>query len=75
MNLNVFIMGGHGVYVWSSFILTFFVFLFLYIKTRKTLKKIEKNFVKQTETLSKEQFSDIKKQKIIKEILVSQSKN
>jgi len=68
-------MDGHGIYVWSSFLLTFSVCLFLFLKTRKILKKLEKDFIEETENLSKEQFSDLKKQKIIKEILVSQSKN
>tara|TARA_A100001011_G_scaffold290612_1_gene302072 strand:+ start:245 stop:472 length:228 start_codon:yes stop_codon:yes gene_type:complete len=75
MNLNIFIMDGHGIYVWSSFILTFFTCLFLYLKTKKTMKKLEKDFIEETENLTKEQFSDLKKQKIINEILVSQSKN
>ena len=75
MNLNVFIMNGHGIYVWSSFLLTFLVCLFLFLKTRKTLKKLEKDFIEEAESLTKEQFSNLKKHKIIKEILVSQSKN
>ena len=75
MNLNIFIMDGHGIYVWSSFILTFSICLFLYLKTKKTMKKLEKDFIEETENLTKEQFSDLKKQKIINEILVSQSKN
>ena len=75
MNLNIFIMDGHGIYVWSSFILTFYICLNLYLKTKKTMKKLEKDFIEETENLTKEQFSDLKKQKIIKEILVSQSKN
>ena len=75
MNFNVFIMNGHGIYVWSSFLLTFLVCLFLFLKTRKTLKKLEKDFIEETESLTKEQFSNLKKHKIIKEILVLQSKN
>ena len=35
----------------------------------------EKDFIEETESLSKEQFSNLKKHKIIKEILVLQSKN
>jgi len=75
MNLNFFLMNGHGIYVWSSFLLTFSVCLFLFLKTRKTLKKLEKDFIEETESLTEEQFSDLKKQRIVKEILVSQSKN
>ena len=75
MNLNVFIMNGHGIYVWSSFLLTFLVCLFLFLKTKKTLKKLEKDFIKETQGLSPEQFEDLKKQKVPKEILASYSKS
>tara|TARA_B100001750_G_scaffold179229_1_gene147567 strand:- start:1134 stop:1361 length:228 start_codon:yes stop_codon:yes gene_type:complete len=74
MNLNVFLMNGYGIYVWSSFLLTFLVCLFLFLKTRKTLKKLEKDFIKETQSLSQQQLKDIKKQKIAKEILVSHSR-
>ena len=74
MNINDFIMQGHGLYVWSSFLLTFFICLFLYLRTKKTLKKLEKDFIKETENLSQQQFEDFKKQRIVKEILVSHSR-
>ena len=74
MNLNVFLMNGYGIYVWSSFLLTFLVCLFLFLKTRKSLKKLEKDFIKETQSLSQQQLKDIKKQKIAKEILVSHSR-
>ena len=73
MNFEIFIMNGFGIYVWSAFVFTFLVCLFLYIRTRKTLKKLEKDFIKEANNLSEEQFEDIKKQKIAKEILISHS--
>ena len=75
MNLEILLMNGYGVYVWSSFIFTFVVCLYFYLKTKKTLKKLEKNFIKETETLSKIEFENLKKQKVVREILVSHSKN
>ena len=48
-------MGGYGVYVWSSFVITFLVCGIFYYKTRKTLKKYEKEFAKEIENLSAEQ--------------------
>ena len=75
MNLNVFLMDGYGTYVWSSFILTFLICLFLFLKTKKALKKLEKDFIKETQGLSPEQFEDLKKQKVPKEILASYSKS
>ena len=74
MILDVLLMSGYGIYVWSSFLLTFLICLFLFLKTRKTLKKLEKDFIKETENLSQQQFEDFKKQKIVKEILVSHSR-
>ena len=74
MNLDAFLMNGYGIYVWSSFSLTFLVCLFLFLKTRKTLKKLEKDFVKEAENLSQQQLEDLKKQKITKEILVLHSR-
>ncbi len=74
MNLDVFLMNGYGAYVWLSFLLTFLACLFLFLKTRKTLKKLEKDFVKETQSLSQQQLEDLKKQKIAKEILVSHSR-
>ena len=73
MNFEFLIMNGFGIYVWSAFAFTFIVCLFLYIRTRKTLKKLEKDFIKEANNLSEEQFEDIKKQKIAKEILISHS--
>ena len=75
MNLEILLMNGYGVYVWSSFIFTFVVCLYFYLKTKKTLKKLEKNFIKETETLSKVELESLKKQKVVREILVSHSKN
>ncbi len=74
MNSDVFLMNGYGIYVWSSFLITFLVCLFLFLKTRKTLKKLEKDFIKETQNLSQQQLEDLKKQKVAKEILVSHSR-
>ncbi len=75
MNFEFLIMNGFGIYVWSAFAFTFIICLFLYIRTRKTLKKLEKDFIKEANNLSEEQFEDIKKQKIAKEILISHSRS
>ena len=75
MNFEIFLMDGYGVYVWSSFGFTFLVCLFLYIRTKKTLKKLEKDFIKEAQNLHEEEFEDIRKQKIAKEILISHSRS
>ena len=43
MNFEIFVMNGFGIYVWSSFAFTFLVCLFLFLRTKKTLKKLEKD--------------------------------
>ena len=55
MNLDIFFMNGYGAYVWLSFAITFFVCLFLFLKTRKTLKKLETEFKDEANKLSEEQ--------------------
>ena len=52
---NLFLMNGYGIFVWSSFVLTFLACAIVYYKTRKTLKKYEKEFAKEIENLSANQ--------------------
>mgnify|MGYP001458831431 FL=1 len=49
---NLFLMNGYGIFVWSSFFLTFLTCAIVYYKTRKTLKKYEKEFAQEIENLS-----------------------
>ena len=58
---NLLLMNGYGIFVWSSFILTFIVCAVVYYRTRKTLKKYEKEFAKEIEELS------IEKKKVVLE--------
>ena len=51
MNLNIFFMNGYGLYVWSAFVFTFLVCLILYFKTRKSLRKLERDFKEEVEKL------------------------
>ena len=75
MSFEIFLMDEYGVYGWASFGFTFLVCLLLYIRTKKTLKKLEKDFIKEAQNLPEEQFEDIRKQKIAKEILISHSRS
>ena len=58
---NLLLMNGYGVFVWSSFALTIIVCAVVYYRTRKTLKKYEKEFAKEIEELS------IEKKKVVLE--------
>ncbi len=49
---DLFLMNGYGIFVWSSFVLTFLACAIVYYKTRKTLKKYEKEFAQEIENLS-----------------------
>ena len=51
---DLILMNGYGVFVWSSFIITFLACGVFYYKTRKTLKKYEKEFAKEIDELSTE---------------------
>ena len=52
---NLILMNGYGIFVWSSFFLTFLTCAVVYYKTRRTLKKYEKEFAKEIEELSVDQ--------------------
>ena len=43
--MEFFILDGYGQYVWAAFIFTFVSCFYLYLKTKKELKKQEKIFL------------------------------
>ena len=47
MNLDLFILGGYGQFVWPAFIFTFVICFYLYLKTKKELQTQEKLFLKE----------------------------
>ena len=72
--MNFLLMGGYGLYVWSAFLFTFILCFVFFLRTKKTLKKLEKDFIQETQSFSEQQIKDLKKQRIAKEILVSHSR-
>ena len=74
--INNFInMNGYGIFVWSSFIITFLVCCLVYYKTRKTLKKYEKEFANEIQELSDQQRKTVlSNSKIASKILSSYNK-
>ena len=50
--MNLLLMNGYGFFVWFSFGIVIISCLVVYLKTRKTLKKYEKEFLMEIETLS-----------------------
>jgi len=72
---NLLSMNGYGVFVWSSFALTFIVCAVVYYSTRKTLKKYEKEFAKEIEELSVEKKKVVlEKSKIASKVFSSYNK-
>ena len=72
---NLLTMNGYGIFVWSSFVITFLVCGLVYYKTRKTLKKYEKEFAKEIEELSVQQKKTVlRNSKIASKILASYNK-
>ena len=75
MIIEFFAMGGYGFDVWTSFLLVTLLCFLLYYRTRKTLKKYEKEFAKELEKLPIEQKERIaKSSKVVSSILASQNK-
>ena len=72
---NLFTMNGYGIFVWSSFAITFLICGIIYYKTRKTLKKYEKKFAKEIQELSTRQQKTVpEKSKVASRILSSYNK-
>tara|TARA_B100000902_G_C26662875_1_gene599270 strand:+ start:82 stop:315 length:234 start_codon:yes stop_codon:yes gene_type:complete len=76
MMTNFITMNGDGLFVWLSFSITVFACLVVYLKTRKTLRKYEKEFANEIKKLSVvERERVLKKSKIAAQVLTSQSKS
>ena len=75
MILNFISMNGHGLFVWLSFGIVFISCALLYFRTRKTLKKYEKEFLSELKTLSiEERKAILEKSKITNQILSTKSR-
>ena len=75
MILEFLNMGGYGLYIWASFSLVFIFCFILFYRTRKTLKKYEKEFAKELNKLPAEHKKRIaKSSKVASSILASQNK-
>jgi len=62
MSLNLFIMNGYGVYVWSAFLFTLFNFFILYKVTSRQFNKEHDKFSKKYKSLNPEQIILVHKQ-------------
>ena len=68
-------MNGYGLFVWLSFGIVLISCAIVYIKTKKTLKKYEKEFLFELEALSEsERKTVLERSKITNQILAVNSK-
>ena len=73
MDLEFFIMGGYGQFVWPAFTFAFVSCAVLYIKTKKELQKQEKMLLREYEKLHTTKIKTTKEKKITKEVLSASS--
>ena len=73
MDLEFFILGGYGQFVWPAFTFTFVSCVILYIKTKKELQRQEKMFLKVYKRLHAAEIKTTKEKKIAKEVLSGSS--
>ena len=75
MIINFISMNGYGLFVWLSFGIVLIACTALYLKTRKTLKKYEKEFLTELENLTElERKTVLKKSKVVNQILATSSR-
>ena len=73
---NFVFMNGYGLYVWLSFAITFLACGIIYYKTYKTLKKYEKDFVKEFDRLPEsEKELVLSKSKVASQVLATYNKS
>ena len=73
---ELIIMDGNGIYVWTSFLLVFGFCVYLYITTKRELKRLEEKFTKELAKLSIERQKELSsKSKVFKTFINSQTKS
>ena len=75
MITNLINMNGYGLFVWLSFGSVSVLCTYVYLKTKKTMNKYEKEFLDELQNLSEiEKKTILKQSKIANQILVTSSK-
>mgnify|MGYP002640010575 CR=1 FL=1 len=68
-------MNGYGLYVWLSFSIVFISCAVVYLKTKKTLKKYENEFLVELQNLSLEEKNKaLENSKVAQQIVAANSK-
>ena len=72
---NFITMNGYGLYVWLSFGIVFISCAVVYLKTKKTLKKYEQEFLAELQILTLEEKNKaLEISKVARQILATSSK-
>ena len=71
MNLELFIMGGYGHFVWPAFMFTLISCFVFYLKTNKAFKKEEKIFLRNFKQIQEIKIKTTKKQEALSDALIS----
>ena len=75
MIIELIAMNGYGLYVWSSFSIVFISCALFYLKTKKTLKKYENDFLAELHNLSiNEKNKALENSKVAQQLLATNSK-
>ena len=65
MSLQLLMLGGYGPFVWSAFVFTFVCCFYLYLKTKKELKKQEKIFLREFKQIETEKIKTVKEKEAL----------
>ena len=71
MNLELFILGGYGHFVWPAFMFTLVSCFVFYLKTNKTFQKEEKIFLREFKQIQEVKIKTAKKQEALSNALIS----
>ena len=71
MNLELFILGGYGHFVWPAFMFTLVSCFVFYLKTNKTFQKEEKIFLREFKQIQEIKIKIAKKQEALSNGLIS----
>ena len=71
MDLEFFIMGGYGHFVWPAFMFTLISCFVFYLKTNKAFKKEEKIFLRDFKQIQEIKIKTTKKQEALSDALIS----
>ena len=75
MIIEFLAMNGYGLYVWASFSFVIITCTVFYLKTKKTLRKYEDDFLAELQNLSaEEKIKTLENSKIAQQILATNSK-